>query len=63
MCRDKGEGQGVIIKTVIWDMDGTIADSAALHFRAWQATMQRYGVDYPYQLLSLIHISQPTSPK
>ena len=40
----------MIIKTVIWDMDGTIADSAALHFRAWQATMQRYGVDYPYQL-------------
>ena len=40
----------MIIKAVIWDMDGTIADSAALHFRAWQATMRRYGVDYPYQL-------------
>lgn len=40
----------MIIKTVIWDMDGTIADSAALHFRAWQATMRRFGVDYPYQL-------------
>jgi len=40
----------VIVRTVIWDMDGTIADSAALHFRAWQATMLRYGIDYPYQL-------------
>ncbi len=40
----------MIIKTVIWDMDGTLADSAALHFRAWQATMRRYGIDYPYQL-------------
>ena len=40
----------MIIKAVIWDMDGTIADSAALHFRAWQATMRRYGIDYPYQL-------------
>lgn len=38
------------IKTVIWDMDGTIADSAALHFHAWQVTMRRYGIDYPYQL-------------
>ncbi len=40
----------MIVRTVIWDMDGTIADSAALHFRAWQATMLRYGIDYPYQL-------------
>ncbi len=40
----------MIIKTVIWDMDGTLADSAALHFHAWQATMRRYGIDYPYQL-------------
>jgi len=40
----------VIVRTVIWDMDGTIADSAALHFRAWQATMLRYGIEYPYQL-------------
>jgi len=31
-------------------MDGTLADSAALHFHAWQATMRRYGIDYPYQL-------------
>ena len=38
------------IKTVIWDMDGTIADSAALHFHAWQVTMRRYGIVYPYQL-------------
>lgn len=40
----------MIVRTVIWDMDGTIADSAALHFRAWQATMLRYGIEYPYQL-------------
>lgn len=48
--RQKRREQGVIIKTVIWDMDGTIADSAALHYHAWQATMRCHGVDYPYQL-------------
>lgn len=37
------------IRAVLWDLDGTIADSAALHYRAWQAIMDRYGVAYTYQ--------------
>lgn len=38
------------IRAVLWDLDGTIADSAALHYRAWQAIMDRYGVYYTYQM-------------
>ena len=34
------------MKALIWDLDGTIADTAELHFQAWRATMPRYGVDY-----------------
>ena len=37
------------IKAILWDLDGTIADSTALHYQAWQATMHRYGVDLSYQ--------------
>ncbi|HHY55169.1 MAG TPA: HAD family phosphatase [Chloroflexi bacterium] len=38
------------IKAVIWDLDGTLADSAALHYQAWQAIMDRYGIFYTYQM-------------
>lgn len=38
------------IQAVIWDLDGTLADSAALHYQAWQAIMDRYGVCYTYQM-------------
>lgn len=38
------------IKAVLWDLDGTIADSAALHYRAWQAIMDRYAIFYTYQM-------------
>ena len=34
------------MKAIIWDLDGTIADTEELHFQAWRATMPRYGVDY-----------------
>lgn len=37
------------IEAILWDLDGTIADSTALHFQAWQATMRRYDVDLSYQ--------------
>lgn len=37
------------IKAILWDLDGTIADSTALHFQAWHATMHRHGVDLSYQ--------------
>jgi HAD superfamily hydrolase (TIGR01509 family) len=32
-------------------MDGTICDSAALHYRAWQATMAGHGVNYTKEML------------
>jgi HAD superfamily hydrolase (TIGR01509 family) len=37
------------ISAILWDLDGTIADSTALHYQAWQATMRRYGVELSYQ--------------
>lgn len=36
------------MRTVLWDMDGTIADTEELHFLAWQQTMEGIGVPYPY---------------
>jgi HAD superfamily hydrolase (TIGR01509 family) len=36
------------MRTVLWDMDGTIADTEELHFLAWQQTMEKIGVEYPY---------------
>jgi HAD superfamily hydrolase (TIGR01509 family) len=35
-------------RTVLWDLDGTIADTAQAHFAAWQETMAAEGVEYPY---------------
>jgi HAD superfamily hydrolase (TIGR01509 family) len=32
----------------LWDLDGTLADTAQLHYHAWQATMDEYGVAYDY---------------
>ncbi|MBI2829749.1 MAG: HAD family phosphatase [Chloroflexi bacterium] len=32
------------MKAVIWDMDGVIADTASLHFVAWQEVFQKRGV-------------------
>ncbi|MGL4650706.1 MAG: HAD family hydrolase [Caldilineaceae bacterium] len=37
------------MRTVLWDMDGTIADTEELHFLAWQETMSAYGIDYTYE--------------
>lgn len=36
------------MKAVIWDLDGTLADTAELHFRGWQAVLRGYGIDYSY---------------
>lgn len=38
------------IKAILWDLDGTIADTEELHFRAWRATMPHYGVDYTHEM-------------
>jgi beta-phosphoglucomutase len=40
----------VKLEAVIWDLDGTITDSAALHFQAWRATMADHGIDYTREL-------------
>ena len=39
-----------MIKAVLWDLDGTLADSAALHYQAWQTLMDRYAIPFTYQM-------------
>lgn len=36
------------MQVVLWDLDGTLADTEELHFEAWQATMNEQGVEYNY---------------
>ena len=36
-------------RAVLWDLDGTIADTAVAHFAAWQETMAAEGVAYSYE--------------
>jgi len=31
-------------RAVLWDLDGTLVDSAEMHFRAWQETLEEHGV-------------------
>jgi HAD superfamily hydrolase (TIGR01549 family) len=38
-----------MIKTVIFDIDGTLVDSVDLHARAWQETFRHFGKDIPYE--------------
>jgi HAD superfamily hydrolase (TIGR01509 family) len=33
-------------KTILWDMDGVIADSSSFHFAAWQETFAKRGVKF-----------------
>jgi len=35
------------IKGLIFDCDGTLADTMPLHWRAWQMVTQRYGLHFP----------------
>lgn len=37
-----------MIRTVLWDMDGTLADTEESHFHAWRAIMAAQGIDYDY---------------
>ena len=39
-----------MLKAVIFDFDGVIADSEALHYKALNAVFNRYGVDVPKDL-------------
>lgn len=36
------------MRTVLWDLDGTIADTEALHFEAWHATAADFAFIYTY---------------
>ncbi len=36
------------MQVVLWDLDGTLADTEAVHFAAWQATMTAWQIDYSY---------------
>jgi beta-phosphoglucomutase len=36
------------MRTVLWDLDGTLADTTALHYQAWQATMDTFDLRYDY---------------
>lgn len=35
------------IKALIFDCDGTLADTMPLHWRAWQLVTARHGIDFP----------------
>lgn len=35
---------------LIFDIDGTLADTMPAHFRAWQLVAERYGFEYPESL-------------
>ena len=37
------------MRTVLWDLDGTLADTESLHFLAWQETMRSEAIEYDYQ--------------
>jgi beta-phosphoglucomutase len=39
-----------MLKAVIFDFDGVIADSEALHYKALNAVFNRYGVDVPKEI-------------
>ncbi len=34
------------MKALIFDCDGTLADTMGLHYLAWRDTMRRYGIDF-----------------
>jgi beta-phosphoglucomutase len=38
-----------MINAILWDLDGTLADTEALHYRAWRETLAGYGIDHSYE--------------
>ena len=40
------------IKGLIFDCDGTLADTMPIHTEAWQETLKRYGLDCPVAFLT-----------
>ncbi len=36
------------MQVVLWDLDGTLADTEELHFESWQASLGELGITYTY---------------
>lgn len=36
------------MRAILWDMDGTLADTEEIHFRAWQQALAEYDAAYSY---------------
>ncbi|MEM7539908.1 MAG: HAD family phosphatase [Chloroflexota bacterium] len=36
------------LQAVLWDLDGTIADTTQLHFESWRDSLLKWGIDYSY---------------
>lgn len=36
------------MRTVLWDLDGTLADTEELHFQAWAQTLAAYAIPYDF---------------
>lgn len=37
------------MRAVLWDLDGTLADTEELHFQAWRRILAGHGMDYDYE--------------
>jgi HAD superfamily hydrolase (TIGR01509 family) len=42
-------GKALMIKAVIFDIDGTLVDSVDLHAQAWKEAFKHYGKDIPFE--------------
>lgn len=38
------------LHAILWDLDGTLADTEELHFESWRNTLIHYGIDYTFEL-------------
>lgn len=38
------------IQAILWDLDGTLADTEELHFHSWRHVLTPYGIDYTHAL-------------
>lgn len=47
------------IKALIFDLDGTLADTMGTHFIAWSAAARKFGFPFPYEAF-IAHAGMPT---
>ena len=48
-CGCVGDLLGRVARAVLWDLDGTLVDSADYHWRAWRDTLLRQGTSITYE--------------